>query len=378
MDVSLGLSIVRGLILLIGISAIVATLLPLLREEAWWIRIFDFPRLQITAVAAVSAVGALLLGVHHWAAGIGLITALFVCALYQFYRIAPYTPLRPRQVENSSPAGLANKQRQLSMMVTNVLMTNRDSEACLRVIRDCDPDIILAVETDQWWLEKLSVLEATHPHTAYAPLPNTYGLLLFSRLELVNPQIKFLLDDDIPSFHGHVKMPSGELVRLYCLHPKPPAPQESKTSTRRDAELLLVGSEIENSEEPTIVAGDMNDVAWSHTSELFRRLSGLLDPRIGRGLLPTFHAEYSLMRWPLDHIFHSPDFKVADIRRLPYTGSDHFPICIRLSYEPHAKAQQEVQAEKPDAEDYREVEEKIEKGFQEEADEEMQEAMNPK
>ncbi|HEX8351188.1 MAG TPA: endonuclease/exonuclease/phosphatase family protein, partial [Hymenobacter sp.] len=122
-----------------------------------------------------------------------------------------------------------------------------------------------------------------------------------------------------------------------------------------------------------IVAGDMNDVAWSHTSELFRRLSGLLDPRIGRGLLPTFHADYSLLRWPLDHIFHSAHFKVQAIERLPHIGSDHFPIFLRLSYEPRDKHKQQENAEQPDSEDKEEAQEKIARGFAEEAEEERQE-----
>jgi len=324
-------------------------------------------------MAIPSALAAWLLGLHQWPWGLVLMGLLLICSVYQAIRILPYTPLRPKQVADSKLARGEQADREISLLVTNVLMTNRDAGRCLRVIKDYDPDIILAVETDQWWLDQLASLKKTHPYTALAPLPNTYGLLVFSRLKLVDAKIRYLIDDDIPSFHSRVELPSGELVRLHCLHPKPPAPAESKTSTRRDAELLLVGREIEDSDEPTIVAGDMNDVAWSHTSELFRRISGLLDPRIGRGLLPTFHADYSLLRWPLDHIFHSAHFKVKDIQRLPYIGSDHFPIFLHLSYEPQAKTEQELNTEKPDAEDEEEVEEKIAKGFAEEAEEEREE-----
>ncbi|WP_324671680.1 endonuclease/exonuclease/phosphatase family protein [Hymenobacter sp. GOD-10R] len=367
------LLLARCLTLLVGVLALVATLLPLLRQQAWWIRVFDFPRLQIVGVSLGSALAAWLLGAHHWPAGVVLLALLVLASGYQLFRILPYTPLRPKQVADSTLSGSAARQREISLLVTNVLMTNRDAGRCLRVIQDYNPDIILAVETDQWWLDQLEGLKENYPYTALKPLPNTYGLLVFSRLELVDPHIRFLIDDDIPSFHSRVVLPSGELVRLHCLHPKPPAPAESKTSTRRDAELLLVGREIEYSDEPTIVAGDMNDVAWSHTSELFRRISGLLDPRIGRGLLPTFHADYSLLRWPLDHVFHSAHFKVKDIQRLPNVGSDHFPIFLRLSYEPQAKAEQEIHAEKPDQDDQEEMEEKIAQGFEEEAEEEREE-----
>jgi hypothetical protein len=121
----------------------------------------------------------------------------------------------------------------------------------------------------------------------------------------------------------------------------------------------------------------MNDVAWSHTSELFRRISSLLDPRVGRGLLPTFHADYSLLRWPLDHVFVSAEFKVDDMERLPYMGSDHFPIYIKLSYEPHTRAAQEENAQEADAEDHSEAHEKIQEGFKEEEEEEQREATQP-
>jgi endonuclease/exonuclease/phosphatase (EEP) superfamily protein YafD len=361
----------QWLVWLLGGIALVATLMPLLRSTAWWIRVCDFPRLQI--------VGGLLLalGAEVWlTGGFGATRAEWIfeallagAAIYQLMRIVPYTPLVRKDVADSTRA--PDSRTELSLTVMNVLQYNRQGRLALDTVRAANPDVIMAVETDEWWHEQLRPLEETHPHTCHEPLDNTYGLLFFSRLPLKSCQIKYLLDDDIPSLHTHVQLPDGKTwVRLYGLHPKPPAPQESKTSTKRDAELLLVGKEVDRRDEPTIVFGDMNDVAWSHTSELFRRVSGLLDPRVGRGLMPTFHADYSLLRWPLDHVFVSPHFQVVDMRRLPHVGSDHFPIFVRLSFEPQHKAEQVENAEQADAADHAEANEKIAEGFAEEQEEE--------
>jgi endonuclease/exonuclease/phosphatase (EEP) superfamily protein YafD len=370
-DASFWLLVGRSLVFTLGVAAVIATLLPLLKQEAWWIRIFDFPRLQIVGVALSSAVAAWFLGLHHGPWDWGLLGALVLV----FYRVVPYTRLVGKQAADATHAG---PDRHLTLAVMNVLQYNKQGARALQVMQQSNADVIMAVETDQWWLEQLRPLEKTHPYTCHEPLDNTYGLLFFSRLPLHDARIEYLLDDDIPSVHAHVQIPgTSTKVRLYGLHPKPPAPAESKTSTKRDAELLLVGKAIEEKDEPSIVFGDMNDVAWSHTSELFRRVSGLLDPRVGRGMLPTFHADHRLLRWPLDHVFISPDFKVANIERLPYVGSDHFPICIKVSYEPKDKAEQEQNAEQADAEDQQEAVEKIEKGFEEEEQQEAREARTP-
>src|SRR5690606_20912724 len=115
-----------------------------------------------------------------------------------------------------------------------------------------------------------------------------------------------------------------------------PFPTENSRSTERDAELLLVAKEVKDMRSPILVVGDLNDVAWSYTTKLFQKISGLLDPRVGRGFYSTFHAQYPLARWPLDHIFTSSHFRLICIQRLKNIGSDHFPIFIKLQLQPKA------------------------------------------
>jgi len=91
-----------------------------------------------------------------------------------------------------------------------------------------------------------------------------------------------------------------------------------------------VGDQIKDLDESCIVMGDLNDVAWSRTTRLFQRISGLLDPRVGRKYVNTFHADYKFLRWSLDHLFHSTDFALVHMERLVHIGSDHFPIYVIL------------------------------------------------
>jgi endonuclease/exonuclease/phosphatase (EEP) superfamily protein YafD len=339
---------------------IVITVLPLLRFNQWWIRIFDFPRGQI----AVSGIVVVCLYLFFWNADRiyeSVVLGLLVLAVgYQVSRMVPYTVLMPKEVLNAeSLAGEAH----ISLLVANVLMDNRQSEAFLEVVRDYDPDMILAVETDQWWEESLRPLEAKYPHRVKNPLDNTYGMLLYSRLEIIDPEIRFILKDNVPSMHMQVVLPSGDRVYMHFVHPDPPNPRYATETTARDAELLIVGREVNARDKPTIIAGDFNDVAWSRTTTLFQKTSGLLDPRVGRGMYNSFNATNPLMRWPLDHVFHSDHFKLVHMERGPAWGSDHFPVFIELSLEAGAAAEQE----EPDTDlaEGQQVDEKIEEGKEE-------------
>jgi endonuclease/exonuclease/phosphatase (EEP) superfamily protein YafD len=140
-------------------------------------------------------------------------------------------------------------------------------------------------------------------------------------------------------------------VELHCLHPAPPSPTENATSAERDGELLLVAKKLDPQAKSVVVIGDLNDVSWSATLQLFHKVSGLLDPRIGRGTFSTFHAGFPMLRWPLDHVFCSADFTLGSLERLGYIGSDHFPIQAVLQHTPRAqKLHREPRASDKDTE----------------------------
>jgi endonuclease/exonuclease/phosphatase (EEP) superfamily protein YafD len=318
---------------IVGWMMICATALPLSRSDAWWVRIFDFPRLQLTlCFIAVFAMYVIIREDPSTADNIFL-GLLALCLAYQIGRMYPYTPLARVQVERGSGERSTGV---LSILISNVYMENRCAKALRGIISENDPDIMLFVETDGWWEQALCYLKAGYPHTAQCIQDNTYGMLLYSRLELRNTKVQFLVQDDVPSISAEVRLSSGHSIQLRCLHPRPPAPQENDRSTERDAELLLVAKELCRCDDPSIVAGDLNDVAWSRTNNLFQRISGLLDPRVGRGFFSTFNAKWPLLRFPLDHVFCSKQFRVLAFKVLRDCGSDHFPVFARLSLEASA------------------------------------------
>ncbi len=301
----------------------------LIPRDEWWIRGADFPRLQILIIGFI-ALGLYIFWEHSWTLIDQIIFVGLVAAqAYQLKMVLPYTFIWKKQVKKVKRQQL-DPSKQISLLVSNVLMTNEKYHLLLEQIQHLTPDLVLTLETNSEWQKQLSVIEADYPYRVPVPLDNLYGMHLYSKLKLSDTEVKFILSNEIPSIHTTVTLRSGHPVQLYCLHPKPPSPTEAKDSKLRDAELLIVGDQIKDLDESCIVMGDLNDVAWSRTTRLFQRISGLLDPRVGRRYVNTFHADYPMFRWSLDHVFHSTDFALVHMERLPHVGSDHFPVFVVL------------------------------------------------
>ena len=329
--------------------------------DEWWVRLWDYPRLQLAALLVVALVGVATLGPRRGRAFWIAIGAGLAALGWQLWQVASYIPGWPVELKSTKTCEPGRLVRLLNI---NVLMTNKEHGAVLNLVRRTNPDLVLLLEPGLEWEKAVQPLNPAFPYRVSLPLPNTYGLMLLSNLPLERAEVRNLMQPHVPSVKAGLRLRSGEVVEFHGLHPEPPFPGDD--SGERDAELVRVGREVRQSGRATIVMGDMNDVAWSHSSRLFRRLSGMKDLRVGRGPYPTFPSSWPWLAWPLDHIFVTPHFRLVGIDRLPDIGSDHRPMLFSLCLvrDPDQRIQRKVSEEtREDAAD------EVEEGREERAEE---------
>lgn len=317
-------------------------------------RALEFPRVQVL-IASLLTVVTVPVSAMDSATALWVMAALTVACAIQISYIIRFTPIWPKAAAMAQTTG---KQRRVRILISNVKKSNRKYELLIQTIKNERPDIVVMTEVDKDWRDALQPAAECYPHRMECPMENSFGLMLFSSHPLSSSSIRYLVSDEVPSFDTLVHPDAETVFRLVAVHPEPPI--VTSDSTLRDAELSKVALLLSEEEQPVIVTGDLNDVAWSKLTRRFLRISGLVDPREGRGLYSTFHADHIVLRWPLDHLFHSRHFRIARITRLASIGSDHFPIVFELAVDP-AKRKGQPSAD-PDSGDIEEAKKTIRAG----------------
>ena len=326
--------VVRVLALLVLIG-LIASVLPYFGTNAWWVRMATYPRVQVFAgLALLLVLLAALPGRFRPLSLAALLLALVGMAV-QAHALWPYTGLHDLRIvaARACPA-----ERQLRVVAVNVQMTNENADELFAILRQADPDLILFQETDAWWHEHLKALSNEYPYAVQHVTQNYFGIYMLSRYPLVDPQVHFLTGSRDPSIVTGVRLPSGDVVRFYGVHPRPP--EEGQSSAERDGQILAAALAIRGDGAPSLLAGDMNATPWSRVMRHAARVGELLEPRIGRGWTPTFRAGSLVMTWPLDHVLAGDEFSLVSFDALRSFQSDHRPIMATLCLEPGVAARQ--------------------------------------
>ncbi len=332
---------------------IISPFFPAIGNPHWFFRTADFVRLQSLFIQLLLFVLFFYFEEDFTIFSWVILVALVATMVYQFYKVFPYSSFFPRKIASAPSDG------QVSILAGNVLMTNSCYPEFLNEIKRFDPDLVLTMESNKDWEECLTEIENDYPFSVKVPLENFYGMHLYSKIELQNVEVQYQIEDDKPSIFFDYPINEKSVIFFCCLHPAPPSPTENETSKERDAELMLTGKRIRELDKPTVVCGDMNDVVWSRTTRLFKKMTGMIDPRVGRGFFSTFHAGYFFLRFPLDHLFHTRDLFVGKMIRSKNFGSDHFAMYYEIK---HKKKVHTPKNPKLNGDDRKEVDDLIEEG----------------
>ena len=346
--------------LLISLCAIFS-ILPFSRNQHWVFRVVEFARFQVVIFqVAVLVLGLLLFTPKTFVFWVTVAVSL-AFIINHIVILIPYTVIYKRKIGKK----ISKESDPISIISVNVYQFNKEYQQLIDLVNEVKPDILLTMESNLDWEKALEVIEKDFPNFKKVPLENTYGIHFYTKLKVKNIKVNYFISDDLPSIEASLITNEGEAFTFFGVHPPPPSPTEEDTSKERDGELLAVAKEVRKLKTSVIVTGDFNNVAWARSSILFRKTSELIDPRIGRGFVATFHAKYRLLRFPIDLFFHSTDIFIQDFKTLRNIGSDHLPLYCSFFINKNAQELQEDDVEILHKDDLQQVDELIEKGVEE-------------
>jgi endonuclease/exonuclease/phosphatase (EEP) superfamily protein YafD len=351
----IGIMIFSSLLILLSV-------LPFIQNQHWVFRVAEFIKLQLLFLQIfIFIITCYFIGenpVLGYFQGIQL-----VLIIYHIYILSKYT-----KFWKTSTFEITEKASdKIKIISCNIYQFNDEYHRFTELVEKEQPNIILTMESNSDWEKAMRVLEKSYPNHQKVTLENTYGMHFYTNLKVNSLKTHFFVSDDLPSIEAELETKDGHKFVFFGAHPPPPSPTEEETSKERDGDLLSIAKKVRDYKLPVIVTGDFNNVAWAKASILFKKTSGLIDSRIGRGILATFHTKYWFFRVPLDLLFHSPSIFIDKLFIYPSIGSDHFPVGCVFFIDNHSDEQEELVAELEKGE-MKEVNKLIEEGKQEESD----------
>jgi endonuclease/exonuclease/phosphatase (EEP) superfamily protein YafD len=349
-------------ILIFSSLLILLSVLPFIQNQHWVFRVAEFIKLQLLFLQLVTfTITIYFINENQLLWYIQAIQLVLI--VYHIYILLRYTKFwKTSKFEKTK-----NASDVIKVISCNIYQFNNEYQRFIDLIKKEQPDIFLTMESNSDWEQAMRVLEKDYPNQQKVTLENTYGMHFYTKLKVNSLKTHFFVADDLPSIEAELETKDGHKFVFFGAHPPPPSPTEEETSKERDGDLLSIAKKVRDYKLPVIVTGDFNNVAWAKSSILFKKTSGLIDARIGRGILATFHTKYWFFRVPLDLLFHSADVFIDKLFIHPSIGSDHFPIGCEFYIDKHSEEQEELIKDLEQGE-MKEVNELIQEGKQEESD----------
>jgi endonuclease/exonuclease/phosphatase (EEP) superfamily protein YafD len=309
-------------LVLFAAALVLVNVAPLAARLSWVIDLTTHFRLQYLAASTVLLVA--LAFRRHWRAFAALAAAGTVSA----WAVAPYLPLELGPAEVMPQAATSR----IKILSVNISFRQFSPRRLLELIREANPDVVVAQELTPYAAEVLADLDNSFINHFKLPADGPYGIAVWSRLELetVGP---FALGRQ-PAIEARVRAPGGTFT-LLGVHLN--APTGPRRAAARNAELIELARRSAAIDGPLIVAGDFNITPYSPLFQDWLVASKLTDTRRHRTPSVSWPAVLPIFGIPIDHVAVSRELAILSHRRLPNFGSDHYGVLVELAHkDPHS------------------------------------------
>jgi endonuclease/exonuclease/phosphatase (EEP) superfamily protein YafD len=220
----------------------------------------------------------------------------------------------------------------LRVMVSNVLTSNKRYDDFLTTVKQENPAILVTMEINDLWQERLKPLKAAYPYFLEMPNSDNFGIALYSQVPLEEAKVQYWAEEayGVPSITANVRI-NNQPITVIATHPLPPLkPDYFKYRNRHMVEMAEFVNQLPNS---AIVLGDLNMSMWSPYFRQFLKATRMKSSRQGFGVQPSWPADSPFLQIPIDHCLVSPKIQVKGNHIGPNVGSDHYPLIADLAIE---------------------------------------------
>lgn len=267
-----------------------------------------------------------------WYALLSLILALFLAGLRDYRWAAAAITLAILQAAQPLawylPAARgATEGPRCRVLLANVLSSNHETAAFLRLIDETDPDIICVQEVTGRWAEALESLETRYPVRLLAPREDNFGIAVFSRMPGPDPALVFQREHGVPAIEMAFELGESS-VRLLNIHALPPL--GNAFAARLNAQLDAAAAWVNRAGGPAVLIGDLNITMYSPVYRRFARAADLRNAREGHGAAGTWPARLPIMRLPIDHVMLRGKINSVSCNAIKNGASDHRSLLVDL------------------------------------------------
>ncbi len=235
-------------------------------------------------------------------------------------RIMPYVVL---------DAKIAPKaQHELSILFANTYWLAKSEDTLVASIRELDPDIIFFFEILNPAFTQVQDRLKEYPYGDYTPAMYAFNIGYLSKVP-VKKTVQYFVPF-VPTVELETQL-DGQQVSILGAHPY--SPVDAEFVERRNTLLNELFAYASVQEVPLLLGGDLNITPFApYYWQLKKRYPQLSDSLEKFGLQNSWptHTLPHFFAIPIDHAWTNTKLKILERKLGPHTGSDHFPLFVRV------------------------------------------------